>query len=384
MMLNLDKTVNMNVEPVPTVPMSTIAEMDAMELTYQFPCKNRGCTRRFKTSHGERVHASKCRFASYYSRDEYKIGRIYGARGSRAQRFLRVHWEGYPDDHDKWMAESSLLADNVGHIVEDYWSNSSLDRDAVIEKPGDHRCTQCCWIGKRAQDLKTHHRNAHKERQRVGSQADKDVRAQKARDHSRNKAVVTCNGRALKNVTQFVYLGSLFHANGGDFKDVNRRRAIALNVAGQMRRVWKSKRLPISMKIQVYITAVCSVLVYGCESWLLTRKVVQRLNGFNSQVLSWMTKKSVREEASSRTRSFDLVNWIRVRRLKFLGRVLRMEKTRPMHRLVKYKYANRLEGDLLSDAPNTDSFENLIDIAKDKTEWGQVISALKGITIRIK
>ena len=97
-----------------------------------------------------------------------------------------------------------------------------------------------------------------------------------------------------------------------------------------------------------------------------------------------MTKKSVREEASSRTRSFDLVNWIRVRRLKFLGRVLRMEKTRPMHRLVKYKYANRLEGDLLSDAPNTDSFENLIDIAKDKTEWGQVISALKGITIRIK
>jgi hypothetical protein len=176
----------------------------------------------------------------------------------------------------------------------------------------------------------------------------------------------------------------LFHANGGDFKDVNRRRAIALNVAGQMRRVWTSKRLPISMKIQVYITAVWLVLVYGCESWLLTRKVVQRLNGFNSQVLSWMTKKSVREEASSRTRSFDLVNWIRVRRLKFLGRVLRMEKTRPVHRLVKYKYANRLEGDFLSDAPNTDSFENLIDIAKNKTEWGQVISALKGITIRIK
>ena len=58
-------------------------------------------------------------------------------------------------------------------------------------------------------------------------------------------------------------------------------------------------------------------------------KVSKELNDANSQLLCVITCKSPHSESSTDTRTFDLLHWIRARRLECLGHILRMgtEKT---------------------------------------------------------
>ena len=108
---------------------------------------------------------------------------------------------------------------------------------------------------------------------------------------------------------------------------------------------------------------------------------MQKLNGVNSRIVSWITKKTVREEASSRTRSFDMVSWVRARRLTWLGQILRMDSSRDIHKLVKYMFDERFEGDLLADAPDTDTFEELVEMAVKSEEWLKMVKELENASI---
>ena len=56
-----------------------------------------------------------------------------------------------------------------------------------------------------------------------------------------------------------------------------------------------------------------------------------------------------------------------------------MSEKRVIQKAVKMLYANRAEGDLLMDAPDTDSWEELksLAFADDKKEWRQRVRAIK-------
>ena len=75
------------------------------------------------------------------------------------------------------------------------------------------------------------------------------------------------------------------------------------------------------------------------------------LNGINSKMLYRITGKSIREEVSDDTRTFDLVCWIRARRTQWLGHILRMDESLMIHQAVKLIHVSRVSGDLLMDAP---------------------------------
>ena len=69
------------------------------------------------------------------------------------------------------------------------------------------------------------------------------------------------------------------------------------------------------------------------------------------------------------TRSFDLVRAIRARRLAWLGHILRMPHTRMLAKAVEHMYKNRSDGDMLTDAPKTDSWEELRAWTQDRRKW---------------
>ena len=55
-------------------------------------------------------------------------------------------------------------------------------------------------------------------------------------------------------------------------------------------------------------------MTYDSEAWRITPEVSAALNGVNSSMVSKITGKSIREEASE-GKTFDLVKWIRARKL---------------------------------------------------------------------
>ena len=84
--------------------------------------------------------------------------------------------------------------------------------------------------------------------------------------------------------------------------------------------------------MRLYISAVCSILTYGSEAWMLTPEVRRALNGANTAMMSVITGEEVRKEAG-KGKTFDLVRWVRARRLQWMGHILRLEDTT---RLLQY------------------------------------------------
>ena len=90
-----------------------------------------------------------------------------------------------------------------------------------------------------------------------------------------------------------------------------------------------------------------------------------------------MTGKSAHEEAKEGTRSFDLVRAIRARRLTWLGHILRMDPRRMLHVAIRAMYDDRQEGDMLTDAPTTQTWGELMAWAEDRKKWRQRVYAVR-------
>ena len=119
-------------------------------------------------------------------------------------------------------------------------------------------------------------------------------------------------------------MGSIFAADGDHKYDVTRRIALAMSRCGALRHVFDSK-IPVGMKIKLYKVAITSLLAYGSEAWRLDERTRARIN---VRCLARFTDKTNHEEASSRTRTFDLVYEIRLRRFRWLGHLLRLKGER--------------------------------------------------------
>ena len=89
---------------------------------------------------------------------------------------------------------------------------------------------------------------------------------------------------------------------------------MAMETAGRMRHIWAATAIPTQLKLRIYVVGVCSQLTYGSEAWRLDEQTVRMLNGANSRLLHRITGKTIKEEATQGTRTFDLVRWIRARR----------------------------------------------------------------------
>ncbi|CAH8875279.1 unnamed protein product [Trichobilharzia szidati] len=93
-------------------------------------------------------------------------------------------------------------------------------------------------------------------------------------------APITINERDLKEVTSFTYLGSIVSTTGGTDEDVKSRIGKARNTFINLKPIWKYSSLSINNKIRIFNTNVKSVLLYGSETWRVTKSIFNRLQTF--------------------------------------------------------------------------------------------------------
>ena len=138
---------------------------------------------------------------------------------------------------------------------------------------------------------------------------------------------------------------------------------------GALRHVFNSG-IPLTLKLQIYKSAICSLLTYyGCEAWTLDEKTLASINGANARCLSWFTGKDAHTEASVRTRTYDLVHAIRVRRFRWLGHILRLHGDRLVKLAVAQQYKQGIAGNMFYDVPSHLSFQQVQEAASDRRLW---------------
>ena len=144
---------------------------------------------------------------------------------------------------------------------------------------------------------------------------------------------ININGVPLDFVEDFVYLGSLISKDNGAKKDIQARLSKARGAFARLQPIWKSQQYQLRTKIQLYNSCVKSVLTYGSECWRVVKGDMSKISAFHNGCLRkicrifWPSKLS-NEELHAKTGCQDLVLQIKLRRLRWLGHVLRMSRDR--------------------------------------------------------
>ena len=100
--------------------------------------------------------------------------------------------------------------------------------------------------------------------------------------------ISTLEGTPLKLVDKFTYLGSSVESTE---KDIETRLTKAWTAINRLSIIWKSD-LTDKMKRSFFQAAVTSILLYGCTTWTLTKRLEKKLDGNCTRMLRAILNKS--------------------------------------------------------------------------------------------
>jgi len=136
-------------------------------------------------------------------------------------------------------------------------------------------------------------------------------------------------GKALKQVENFRYLGSVIHPQRGSEDDIKATIAAAWKKWQELTGVLCDRRMPIAVKGKVYRTLIRPVLIYGSEAWTLRRREEERLVRTEMRMLRWILRLKDRKRNDDIRRITGvacITDKVREARLRWYGHIQRREE----------------------------------------------------------
>ena len=130
--------------------------------------------------------------------------------------------------------------------------------------------------------------------------------------------ISTLEGTPLKLVDKFTYLGSSVESTE---KDIETRLTKAWTAINRLSIIWKSD-LTDKMKRSFFQAAVTSILLYGCTTWTLTKRLEKKLDGNYTRMLRAILNKSWQQHPTRHQLYGHLppiTKTIQVRRTRYAG-----------------------------------------------------------------
>ena len=109
--------------------------------------------------------------------------------------------------------------------------------------------------------------------------------------YNQTRDISTLEGTPLKLVDKFTYLGSSVESTE---KDIETKLTKAWTAINRLSIIWKSD-LTDKMKRSLFQAAVTSILLYGCTTWTLTKRLEKKLDGNYTRMLRAILNKSWRQ-----------------------------------------------------------------------------------------
>jgi Reverse transcriptase (RNA-dependent DNA polymerase) len=83
------------------------------------------------------------------------------------------------------------------------------------------------------------------------------------------------NGQ-IEKVNDYKYLGVYINST---LKEFNTRKSLTCKSFWNMKKVWYSN-IPLYMKLRLFKALCIPILLYGCETWIMTKEIIKKLDGF--------------------------------------------------------------------------------------------------------
>ena len=150
------------------------------------------------------------------------------------------------------------------------------------------------------------------------------------RMNTNHAQLIEVDGTAVDDVEQFVYLGATVTHTGGTSEDIRKRLGHARVAYHRLKAIWSSSQIGKSTKFRLFKSNVISVLLYGSETWRMTKGDEKLLDTFLHKCIRTILKiywpqRISNEEARERAGLDRISDTIRKKRWKWIGHVLRME-----------------------------------------------------------
>jgi Reverse transcriptase (RNA-dependent DNA polymerase) len=153
-------------------------------------------------------------------------------------------------------------------------------------------------------------------------------------------AIICISGTQLEQVSSYVYLGQQVSIDGSMHDEIARRTKLGWSAFGRLNSIFKSD-LPLCLKRRVFNQCVLPVLTYGCETWTLNTRDVQRLRvtqrGMERCMLGITRKDRKRNEwVRKQTRVRDVIDVAKQLKWRWAGHIARRKDGRWTNAVIQW------------------------------------------------
>jgi endonuclease/exonuclease/phosphatase family metal-dependent hydrolase len=189
----------------------------------------------------------------------------------------------------------------------------------------------------------------------------------------------------------FIYLGSLVTKDNNMEEEIKRRILLANKCYYGLQKHMKSKIVSKTTKIRLYKTLILPTLMYGCETWTLTKASENLLGCFERKILrkiygpvqldQGIYRRRYNDELYNLYQEPDVVTKIKVARLRWIGHIERKDDDDKTKKILfrnpdrtrrrgrpKQRWLDCVEADIRKL-----NIRNWRSVARDRTEWQSIL-----------
>ena len=88
------------------------------------------------------------------------------------------------------------------------------------------------------------------------------------------------DGETVETVADFIFLGSKITADGDCSHEIKSRLLLGRKVTTNLDSIFKNRDISVPTKVHLVKAMVFPVVMYGCESWTVTKAKCRRIDAF--------------------------------------------------------------------------------------------------------
>ena len=143
------------------------------------------------------------------------------------------------------------------------------------------------------------------------------------------------DGKTMKTVTDFIFLGSKITEDGDCSHEIKRRLLLGRKAMTNLDSILKSRDITLPTKVRLVKAMVSPVVMYGCESWTIKKAECRRIDASELWCwrrllrVPWTARRSTQSILKEISPKYSLEGWML--KLQYFGNLMRrtdsLEKT---------------------------------------------------------